>query len=77
MSEGTLVAVVAPDGAFASIDGPELPMTLSGLHSASWSFDFDKLVDLVKTGHARARVISRLATVRCQHPGSTFQERTR
>jgi hypothetical protein len=54
-----------------------LPMTLSGLHSASWSFDFDKLVDLVKTGHARARVISRLATVRCQHPGSTFQERTR
>src|ERR1700759_2355325 len=32
MSEGTLVAVVAADGAFAPVDGPELPMTLSGLH---------------------------------------------
>jgi hypothetical protein len=63
-TEGTLVAMVASDGSITPSDGgitpsggPELPMTLSGLHSAHWSFDFDELVNRVETGHARAQVI--------------------
>jgi hypothetical protein len=51
LSEGTLVAIIAP------VDGPEFPMTLSGLHSAHRQFDFNEMIDRVKTGAARARVI--------------------
>jgi hypothetical protein len=56
-SETTLVSVMTPDGRIAPMDGPELPMTLSGLHSASWSLDFDKLVDQVESGYAKVHVI--------------------
>ena len=57
MDDRTLVSVMTPDGRIAPLDGPGLPMTLSGLHSASWSFDFDKLVEQVESGHARVHVI--------------------
>jgi hypothetical protein len=50
MSEATMVAIIKP------VDGPEWPMTLSGLHSAHWQFDFNE-IDRVKAGDARARVI--------------------
>ena len=57
MSGAMLVAVMTPDSGIAPTDGPELPMTLSGLHSANWSLDFDKLVDQVESGYAKVHVI--------------------
>lgn len=49
--EATLVAVVEPE------EGPSLPMTLAGLHSATWAFDFEEMSHRVPSGVAKARVI--------------------
>ena len=57
MTDRTLVALAAPDGVIVPDEGPELPMTLGGLHSAHWSFDFGKLVNRVETAQAKVQVI--------------------
>jgi hypothetical protein len=49
--DGTTVAMIEAD------DGPPLPLTLDGLHSARWSFDFEKMSRRVPSGVGRARVI--------------------
>jgi hypothetical protein len=49
--DGTTVAVIEAD------DGPPLPMTLDGLHSVRWSFDFEEMSRRVPSGLGKARVI--------------------
>lgn len=41
---------------FDPVNGPDLPMTLSGLHSADWEFSFDEIFNEVGTDKARAQV---------------------
>lgn len=69
--DGTTVAVVQPD------EGPPLPMTLAGLHTARWSFDFEKMSGRVPSGMGEARVLfilgdgREVSTAACPLPSKT------